>query len=185
MKLLCEKVVNTKDYAGTLDLLTGFDDFDTDVSFDREWHTYRVDNKIVPSVTQLLDDGTYDSFNIDKEVLKYAQDKGTLVHKEIQEWLEDGKEGITEEFDEFVRLFNENKELFERKAIFDFKTYAVATPKNREKCFKQEMMYADAVEYLTKERPEHFFLVHLPHGKKGRIYDLRKEFIESRKEVKE
>ena len=103
----------------------------------------------------------------------------------FEEWLEDGKEGITEEFDEFVRLFNENKELFERKAIFDFKTYAVATPKNREKCFKQEMMYADAVEYLTKERPEHFFFFYLSHGKKGRIYDLRKEFIESRKEVKE
>ena len=176
MKLLCEKVVNTKDYAGTLDLLTGFDDFETDVSFDREWHTYRVDNKIVPSVTQLLDDGTYDSPHIDKEVLEYARNKGTLVHKEIQEWLEEGKEGITEEFDEFVRLFNENKELFERRAIFDFKTYAVATPKNREKCFKQEMMYANAIEYLTKERPEYFYLVHLPHGKKGRIYDLGEEF---------
>lgn len=178
MKLLCEKIVNTDMYAGCIDLLTGYDDFQTDVSFDSEWHTYRVANQIVPSVTQILDDGAYDSPNIDKEVLKYAQDKGTLVHKEIQEWLEEGKEGITEELYEFIRLFNENKELFEEKAIFDFKTYAVATPKNRKKCYEQTAMYADAVGYLTDDRPWKLYLVHLPHGKQGRIYDLVKEFEE-------
>jgi len=182
MKILCEKQVNTDTYAGCVDLITGLDDFETDIVFDADWHTYRVDNKIVPSVTQILDDGTYDSPRIDKEVLKYAQDKGTLVHKEIQEWLEEGKEGITEEFDEFVRLFNKNKELFEQKAIFDFKTYAVASPKNREKCFKQTSMYADAVKYLINEKIEKLYLIHLPHGKAGRIYDLSKEFKENRKE---
>lgn len=185
MKLLCEKAVNTDTYAGTVDLITGLDDFETDIKFDSEWHTYRVDNKIVPSVTQLLDDGTYDSPHISKETLDYARDKGTLIHKEIQEWLEEGKEGFTEEFDEFIRLFEENKELFEQKAIFDFKSYAVATPKNREKCYKQTSMYAEAVKYLTNEEIENLYLVHLPHGKTGRIYDLNKEFKESRKEVTE
>ena len=133
MKLLCEKIVHTQEYAGTVDLITGIDDFNVnDINYDNFWHTYRVDNKIVPSVTQILDDGTYDSPYISKETLDYARDKGTLIHKEIQEWLEEEKEGITEEFYEFVRLFNENKELFEQKAIFDYKSYAVATPKNRE-----------------------------------------------------
>lgn len=178
MKLLCEKIVNTDKYAGCIDLLTGFDDFETDVSFDSEWHTYRVANKIVPSVTQLLDDGTYDNANISKDTLEYAQKKGTLVHKEIEEWLEDGIEGFTEEFYEFQRLFIENKEKFEEKAIFDYKTYAVATPKNRKKCYEQELMYADAVEYLINDRPKKFYLVHLPHGKNGRIYDLSEEFEE-------
>ena len=179
MKILCEKAVNTDKYAGTIDLLTGYDDFMTDISFDSDWHTYRVDNKIVPSVTQILDDGTYDNPNISKDTLEYARDKGTLVHKEIQEWLEDGIEGFTEEFYEFVRLFNQNKELFEEKAIFDFKTYAIATPKNREKCYKQTSMYADAVEYLINDRPKKLYLVHLPHGKPGRIYDLTEEFEEA------
>lgn len=179
MKILCEKAVNTDKYAGTIDLLTGYDDFMTDISFDADWHTYRVDNKIVPSVTQILDDGTYDNPNISKDTLEYARDKGTLVHKEIQEWLEDGIEGFTEEFYEFVRLYNQNKELFEEKAIFDFKTYAVATPKNREKCYKQTSMYADAVEYLISDRPKKLYLVHLPHGKPGRIYNLTEEFEET------
>lgn len=169
-------MINTDTYAGTADLITGIDDFDTDITFDSEWHTYRIFNNIIPSVTQLLDDGTYDSPNISKETLQYAKDKGTLVHKEIQEWLEEKKEGITQEFCEFVRLFNENKELFEQKAIFDFKTYAVATPKNRQKCYKQIKMYADGVKYLTNEDIENYYLVHLPHGKSGRIYNLREEF---------
>ena len=179
MKILCEKIVNTNEYAGCIDILTGFDNFLTDVSFDSEWHTYRVDNKIVPSVTQILDDGTYDNKNISKETLEYACNKGTLVHKEIQEWLEEGKEGFTEEFYEFVRLFNENKELFDTKAIFDIKTYAIATPKNREKCFKQEYMYADAVEYLTSDRPINYFMIHLPHGKPGKIINLGDEFLKN------
>ena len=182
MKILCEKQVNTDTYGGCVDLITGIDDFETDVVFDKDWHTYRVNNQIVPSVTQLLDDGTYDNPNISKETLQYAQDKGTLVHKEIQEWLEEGKEGITEEFDEFVRLFNENRELFEQKAIFDFKTYAVASPKNRNKCYQQIDMYSKAIKYLTNEDIENYYLVHLPHGKEGRIYNLSKEF---RKEEEE
>lgn len=176
MKLLCEKKVYTEEYAGTVDLITGLDDFKSDIEFDEEWHSYSLNGKRLPSVTQILDDGTYDNEHIDKDVLKYAQDKGTLVHKEIQEWLESGKEGFTEEFYNFIDLFNENKELFENKAIFDFKTYAVATPKNREKCFKQIDMYAKAIEYLDGEKLAHYYLVHLPHGKKARIYDLTKEF---------
>lgn len=176
MKLLCEKVVYTNEYAGTIDLLTGFEDFKSEVEFDGEWHTYKKDGKNLPSVTQILDDGKYDNPHILPEVLKYAQNKGTLVHKEIQEYLETQKEGFTEEFYEFKRLFTENKKLFEDKAIFDFKTYATASLDNREKCYKQTKMYAEAVRYLTGEEPKRLYLVHLPHGKKGKIYDLENEF---------
>ena len=42
MKLLCEKAIHTKEYAGTIDLLTGYDDFNSDVTFNEEWHSYRV-----------------------------------------------------------------------------------------------------------------------------------------------
>ena len=37
-------------------------------------------------------------------------------------------------------------------------------------------MYADGVKYLTNEDIENYYLVHLPHGKAGRIYNLREEF---------
>ena len=122
----------------------------------------------------MLDDGSYD--NVNKDILKYAQDKGTLIHKEIQTWLETGEEGFTSEFYEFVRLFYENQELFEQQAIFDFKSYAMASPQNRMKCYKQTSYYANGIEYLTGNRPKKLYLVHLPHGKEGKIYDLTEEF---------
>ena len=174
MKILSEKIINTDTYAGTVDIITGIDDFKAQVKFNEEWHTYTLDGKILPSVTQMLDDGTYD--NIDKDILKYAQDKGTIVHKEIEEYLKNGKIGFTQEFYEFLRLYEENKELFEQKAIFDIKTFAVATPQNREKCYKQETLYAGGIKYLTGEEINNKYMIHLPHNKKGKIIDLRKEF---------
>lgn len=174
MKILSEKIINTDTYAGTVDIITGIDDFKTQVDYNPEWHVYTLGGKILPSVTQLLDDGTYD--NIDKNILKYAQDKGTIVHKEVEEYLKKGKMGFTKEFYTFLDLYNENKELFEQEAIWDIKTYATATPQNREKCYKQETMYAGGIKYLTGKEINNKYMIHLPHDKKGKIIDLRKEF---------
>jgi hypothetical protein len=174
MKLLSEKIVHTNEYAGCADLITGIEDFKTEIDFDEEWHVYTLKGKTLPSVTSLLDEGEYS--NIDKDILQYAQDKGTIVHEEIENFLKNGIEGFTSEFYEFLELFKENEELFEDKAIFDFKTYATATPKNREKCFKQLTVYAKAIEYLTGEKITKKYLIHLPHDKNGRIYNLTEEF---------
>lgn len=172
--MLCEKVVYTEEYAGTIDLLTGFEDFESNIDFDEEFHIYRLNGKIIPSVTQILDDGEYQK--VDEKILEYARKKGTLVHKEIQEYLEANKKGFTSEFYEFLRLFKAEQEKFKEKAIFDYKTYAIATPKKRYKCYEQEKMYAEAVKKMTGKEVEHLYLVHLPHNKKGRIYDLKEEF---------
>lgn len=172
--MLCEKTIYTDEYAGTVDLITGIEDFETNIEFDEEWHTYRYNGKLLPSVTQLLDDGEYK--NVDKKILEYARKKGTIVHKEIQNYLESNLEGVTSEFYEFLRLYTEEQEKFVKKAIFDFKTYSVATPKNREKCYKQIKMYAEGVKYLTGIEIDNYYMVHLPHNKKGKIYDLRSEF---------
>ena len=169
--LLSEKIVNTKEYAGCVDIITGIDDFDTpDLTYDEEWHCYRLKGEIIPSVTRLLDDGTY--LNVDEKILESAQMRGTLIHKEIEEWLKDHKNGYTDEFYEFLDIYTNNKQLFENKAIFDIKTYASATPKNREKCLKQEKMYAEAIKYLTGEEIDHFYMIHLPRGKKGKLIEL-------------
>lgn len=174
MKILSEKIVNTKEFAGCVDIITGIDDFKAEVKFDEEWHTYSLKKKILPSVTRLLEDETYDK--VDKEVLRYAQERGSIIHKEIEDYLKRQEMGFTSEFYTFLDLFIENKELFENKAIFDIKTYAVATPKNREKCYKQIKMYAEGIKYLTGEDIEGYYMIHLPHDKKGKIIDLKEEF---------
>ena len=175
MKILSEKAVCTDNYAGTIDILTGFEDFEVKgLEYDDEFHAYYLNGELIPSVTQLLDKGEYDE--VDKKILEYAQDKGTIVHAEVENWLKTQEEGFTSELDEFIRLFAEHNKLFKEKAIFDVKTYAVASPQNRKKCYEQVSMYANAVKWQTNEEVEHLYLIHLPHGKEGKIYDLKKEF---------
>lgn len=172
--ILSEKMVHTKKYAGCVDIITGIEDFDTpELTFDEEWHTYRVNGKIVPSVTRLLDDGSY--ANVDQEILKKACERGTLIHKEIEMYLKHTEKGFTDEFQEFLYIYTTEQEKFLEKAIFDIKTYAVASKKNKEKCLKQEKMYAEAIEYLTGEKIEKFYMIHLPKNKKGKLIELEEK----------
>lgn len=174
MKILSEQIVNTCEYAGTIDILTGIDEISPQVEYNDEWHTYKLNGKIIPSVTTLLDTGEY--INVPEALLEYARQKGTLVHKEIEEYLKENKYGFTQEFEEFERLFNENKELFNQVAIFDIKTYSTNSKDKREKCYKQTCMYGEAVEYLTGIKVVKHYEIWLPHNKKGKIIDLDKEF---------
>ena len=174
MKILSEQIVNTCDYAGTVDIITGIDEISPQVEYNDEWHTYKLNGKIIPSVTTLLDTGEY--INVPEALLEYARKKGTLVHKEIEEYLKENKYGFTQEFEEFERLFNENEELFNQIAIFDIKTYSTNSKDKREKCYKQTCMYGEAVEYLTGIKVVKHFEIWLPHNKKGKIIDLDKEF---------
>lgn len=178
MKILSEKIVNTREYAGTIDILTGVDDFTPQVVFNEENHTYYLRNKELPSVTSLLDTGEYN--NVPEEFLEYSRVKGTLVHKEIEEYLKENKYGFTQEFEEFVRLFAKYNHLFNQVAIFDIKTYSSNTKDKIEKCYTQELMYGQGVKYLTGVLPEHHYEIWLPHNKSGRIIDLN-EYIQGKK----
>ena len=179
MKILSEKMVYTTEYAGTIDILTGIEDFETnELEFVEFWHTYKLKGKIIPSVTKLLDNGEYN--NVPEGILEYSRQKGTLVHKEIEEYLKEDKYGFTQEFEEFVRLFQKYNHLFNQVAIFDIKTYSVNSKDKKEKCFKQETMYGKGVEYLTSVLPEHHYEIWLPHNKSGRIIDLD-AFMEGKK----
>ena len=183
MKYLIEKKVHTNEYGGTADLITGIDDFDTpELFYDEEWHCYKLNGKIIPSVTQLLDDGNYEG--VDKSILEYARDKGILVHKEIEEYLKHQEKGFTKEFYDFLRLYTSNEELFSMRAIFDYKTYNTNSKKNREKCYKQIKMYDKAIEYLTGEGVNEYFMIWLPHDKEGKIFNLKQEFEEDYNEYK-
>lgn len=172
--MLTEKIVNTNEYAGCVDLITGVEDFNSQVEYIDEFHCYKLDGKIIPSVTQLLSDGSYEGIN--KDILKYAQDKGTIVHKEIETYLKTSETGFTSEFYEFLRLYKENQELFSKRAIFDYKTYNTNLKKNREKCYKQIQMYDKALEHLTGKGVDDYYMIWLPHNKEGKIFDLKEEF---------
>ena len=172
--MLTEKIVNTNEYAGTVDLITGIDDFDSQVEYIEDFHTYKINGKIIPSVTQLSDDGVY--LDADKDILEYAREKGTIVHKEIENYLRHSEMGFTAEFYEFLRLYKENEEKFSTRAIFDYKTYNTNLKKNREKCYKQIKMYDEAIKYLTGENVDNYYMIWLPHDKEGKIFDLKEEF---------
>ena len=54
-----------------------------DLTFDEASHTYRLDGRVVPSVTQVLDP-LYDFSRIAPEVLERKRNLGTAVHKAIE-----------------------------------------------------------------------------------------------------
>lgn len=172
--ILSEKIINTSSYAGTIDILTGVEDFTPQVIYIEDTHTYLLGDKELPSVTSLLDTGEY--IDVPEHILEYARIKGTLVHKEIEEFLKFGSFGFTQEFEEFKRLYEENQELFNQVAIFDIKTYSSNTKEKREKCYNQTCMYGKGVEYLTGVKVNKHYEIWLPHNKKGKIIDLDKEF---------
>ncbi len=126
--MLTEKIVNTNDYAVTVDLITRVKDLKSQVDYIEDFHCYKLNGEIIPSVTQLLDDGVYEGVN--KDILEYAREKGSLVHKEIEDFLRDGIEGFTSEFYEFLRRYKENEDKSLPKAIFDYKTYKTNLKKN-------------------------------------------------------
>lgn len=172
--ILCEKIVNTLEFAGTADIICGIDDFESEVTYDSNWHCYKLGDKILPSVTRLLDNGEY--VDVDPDILEYAQKKGTIIHKEIETYLKTRKEGFTKEFYDFLDIYTNNKELFDSKCIIDVKTYSQASPSKREKCYKQCKMYADGVEHLTGKRLNQYYMIWLPNKSKGKLINLTEEF---------
>ena len=70
-----------------------------EIKFDDNLHKYTVDGKEVLSVTQLLQKHkitpSYDA--VDKELLRVASERGTLIHEEVENWIENNEIGFTEE----------------------------------------------------------------------------------------
>ena len=105
-----EVMVHYKDeYAGTIDLLCSVPEITTELEFDEEQHCYTLNSKQLPSVTKLLDDGTYKE--VDPIILQQACDRGHEIHKEIELYFKEGKLGDTREFYEAIELIKKNKDL--------------------------------------------------------------------------
>lgn len=74
------------------------------MNFDKETHTYSENGRTMISVTQLLrKHGLAPDYSaVDPEVLEARSRKGTLIHKEIEEWIKEGKEGFTPHLRSFI-----------------------------------------------------------------------------------
>lgn len=79
------------------------DSYKSRITFDEASHTYRVDGKIVPSVTQLLPKQDY--FVSDERLAECAEE-GTAIHKEVEEFLRSGKS--TSGYTDAVKKFMED-----------------------------------------------------------------------------
>lgn len=169
-----EVMVHYKDiYAGTIDLLCSVPKFTTELKFNEEQHCYILNGKQLPSVTKLLDDGTYKE--VDPFILQQACDRGHEIHKELELYFKEGILGDTREFYEAISLIEKNKDLLSEPSIVDFKTYAKATKQNKEKCLKQEKMYGKAVYELTKVKIKNYIMIHLPKNDKGKLIILKED----------
>lgn len=83
------------------------------IRFDKEEHTYYLDDKKLISVTQLikkhnLDGNFYE--NVDEETLKKKAERGTIVHEEIDDYIKNNNIGFTKELKDFID-FQEKEEL--------------------------------------------------------------------------
>lgn len=79
-----------------------------EIKFDETLHKYTVDGKEVISVTQLLQKHritpSYDA--VDKELLRVASERGTLIHEEVENWIKNGESGFTEEAERICDYLN-------------------------------------------------------------------------------
>lgn len=79
-----------------------------EIKFDENLHKYTVDGKEVISVTQLLQKHkitpSYDA--VDKEMLRVASERGTLIHEEVENWIKKGETGFTEEAERICRYLS-------------------------------------------------------------------------------
>lgn len=79
------------------------------VIFNETDHSYTFGDKPLISVTQLLKKHglSTDYSNVDAEILEKAANKGTAVHKEIENYNKSGEVGFTSELVDYIDITNE------------------------------------------------------------------------------
>ena len=80
------------------------------IRFIEETHTYLLDDKPLISVTTLMQKhGIAPSYDgVDEAVLKAKAERGTLIHKEIEDYCVKGEVGFTDELSMFIDYAEEN-----------------------------------------------------------------------------
>jgi hypothetical protein len=80
------------------------------VKFNKETHTYTDKKKILISVTQLMKKhGLATDFSmVDEQVLNSKADRGTMIHEEIEAYINSGEIGFTSELSDYMGLMTKN-----------------------------------------------------------------------------
>ena len=76
------------------------------LEFDEEKHEYKLDGKVIPSVTQIMQfitDRKYE--NVTESILDIAKEKGTEVHESIEVYNKTGYAGISEEYKGYLDAY--------------------------------------------------------------------------------
>lgn len=83
------------------------------IRFDEKEHRYYYGDKQLISVTQLMQKHGLapDYSEVSKLVLEAKAQRGTLIHQEIQDWIEEGTIGFTTELTNFITYMNTHKEV--------------------------------------------------------------------------
>lgn len=79
--------------------------------FNEETHTYRLNGKVIPSVTQIINEVLfYNKYSsVSEDTLELAKNKGSLIHKEIEDYIKTGSTGFTSELESFINIVNDKK----------------------------------------------------------------------------
>lgn len=79
------------------------------VTFEKANHTYRIGDKLLISVTQLMQKHGLapDYSGVNAEVLNLKAERGTLIHEEIEQYIKTGEIGFTSELSDFIRFVDE------------------------------------------------------------------------------
>ncbi len=77
-----------------------------ELTFDEASHIYRLNNEIVPSVTQVMKPLTNAEYSsISEEVLNRAAERGTIVHESIENYLKFGFKDCPQEYSGYLDAF--------------------------------------------------------------------------------
>ena len=99
-----------KDYKALQEKLVKLEPQAIHIEFDEETHTYIFNGNILKSVTQLLaEKGISPSYDhVDEEIVKKAAEKGTAIHKLIENWIKSGAGEENPYLDNFIDYLDKN-----------------------------------------------------------------------------
>lgn len=76
------------------------------IDFNEQDHTYKVDGKPMPSVTQILDLLSYEEFGkIDRSTLEYASNRGRAIHEATEAYDLGGEVEVNSETEPYVMAY--------------------------------------------------------------------------------
>ena len=89
------------------------------IVFDEKNHIYKVENRIVPSVNQILDTVFGKTFPVNNIFVQRACEKGTFIHKVIENYIINKEEPSFDmpEFNNFLRIQEDQNLVFNKSEV--------------------------------------------------------------------